>query len=110
MDDRHDEVDRSAHVVRLKAADESIEVLRGRADAEEKGYLDEDDNEGADTMAVSMARFSSDSPELCVAYRHMTLNRMTQWKWKRLAMPRAKQSTTHNTPVLLMLTDLFQLF
>ena len=42
LDDAHGEVDGGAHVVCLEAADESVEVLGGRADAEEEGDFDED--------------------------------------------------------------------
>ena len=34
------------------------------------------------------------------AYRQMTLKRITQWKWKMLAMPSAKHRITQSTPVL----------
>lgn len=33
-------------------------------------------------------------------YRHITLNRMTQWKWKMLPMPRAKHRTMEMMPAL----------
>jgi hypothetical protein len=42
LDDAHGEVDGGAHVVCLEAADESVEVLGGRADAEEEWDFDED--------------------------------------------------------------------
>lgn len=34
------------------------------------------------------------------AYSNITLKRMIQWKWKMLAMPRAKARMMHSTPVL----------
>lgn len=43
----HGEIDSGAHVVRTEFANEGIELGGGWADAEEEGYLDEDDDEGA---------------------------------------------------------------
>ena len=43
-------------------------------------------------------------------YRQKTLNRMTQWKWKMLAMPSAKQRITHSTPVLCVSSQLIRSF
>lgn len=34
------------------------------------------------------------------SYRHITLNMITQWKWKMFAMPNAKQRIMQITPVL----------
>jgi len=34
------------------------------------------------------------------AYRQMMLKRITQWNWKMLAMPSAKQRTMQSTPIL----------
>lgn len=59
LDDAHDEVYGSAHVVRLEAADEAIKCGRGRADAEEQGDFDEDEDECAD--AVRMRRSAKGS-------------------------------------------------
>jgi hypothetical protein len=50
LDDAHDEVDGGAHVICLETADEGVEVLRGRADAEEKWDFDEDEDEGGDAV------------------------------------------------------------
>lgn len=43
----HDGVNGCAHVICLELADEGVEFGRRRADAEEEGYLDEYDDEGA---------------------------------------------------------------
>ena len=48
LDDAHDEVDGGAHVVCLEASDEGVEVLRGRADAQQERDFDEDEDEGGD--------------------------------------------------------------
>lgn len=44
----HHEVDDRAHVVGLEAADERVELGRGRADVQQQRDLDEDDEERAD--------------------------------------------------------------
>jgi hypothetical protein len=48
LDDAHDEVDGGAHVVCLEAADEGVEVLGCRADAQQQRDFDEDEDEGGD--------------------------------------------------------------
>lgn len=48
----HDEVYGGAHVVGAELADEGVELGRRRADAEEERYLDEDDDEGAHSVAA----------------------------------------------------------
>lgn len=48
LDEGHDAVCRRAHVVRRDAPDGRVEAAAGRTDAEEQGYLDEEDYEGAD--------------------------------------------------------------
>lgn len=45
-DDGHDEIDGGTDVVGGDPADEAVELARGRADAEEEGHLDEEDDEG----------------------------------------------------------------
>lgn len=45
LDERHDAVDGSAEVIRLKFADELIELLGCRADPEEERDLKEEDDE-----------------------------------------------------------------
>lgn len=52
LDDAHGQVDGSAHVIRLEAADEAVKLRRGRADAQEKRDLDEEEDEGADAGGV----------------------------------------------------------
>jgi hypothetical protein len=44
----HDAVDGRTHVIGLETADEAIEGGAGRADAQEEGDLDEENDEGAD--------------------------------------------------------------
>lgn len=53
MDHTHDGVDGGAHVVRLEAADESVEGFGGWADAQEERDFDEDEDEGRDAVEVS---------------------------------------------------------
>lgn len=52
LDDGHDGVGSGAHVVGGDAADEGVELLGGRADAEEEGDLNEEDDQGGGTVAV----------------------------------------------------------
>ena len=47
--DAHDEVNDGTHVVCRETADEAIELVRGRADAEEEWHLNEEDYEGGRT-------------------------------------------------------------
>ena len=51
LDDGHDGVGGGAHPVGGDAADEAIELGRGRADAEQEGDLNEEDDEGGCTVA-----------------------------------------------------------
>lgn len=48
VDNGHDGIGARAHVVRRDLADGGIEAGRGRADAQEQGHLDEEDDEGED--------------------------------------------------------------
>jgi hypothetical protein len=50
LDDAHDEIDGGAHVVCLEAADEGVEVLGCRADAQQERDFDEDEDEGGDAV------------------------------------------------------------
>lgn len=50
--DAHYEVYGGAHVVGAEFADEGVKFGRGWADAEEERYLDEDDNEGTDSVLL----------------------------------------------------------
>lgn len=54
LNQAHDSVDRRAHVVRLEASDEGVEGRGGRADAQEEGDFDEDEDEGGDAGLVSV--------------------------------------------------------
>ena len=47
LDDRHDSIDCRPHVVGRHAPDQRIEFGRRRTYAQEKGYLDEDEDEAA---------------------------------------------------------------
>lgn len=49
LDEGHDAVGTGTHVVGRDLADGIIEGRRGRADAQEKGHFDEEDDEGRDT-------------------------------------------------------------
>ena len=64
LDDTHGKVDGGAHVIGLESADERVKGGRCRADAQKEGNLDEEDNEGADTVlaisAVYLIRCSHD--------------------------------------------------
>ena len=64
LDDGHDEVDGSAHVVGLEAADEAIECGGGWADSEEKGDLDEEDYEGGDAIVLLVLALQVTEPEI----------------------------------------------
>lgn len=50
LDQAHDTINSGAHIVRFEASDEVIEGCGGRADSEEERDLDEEDDEGADTV------------------------------------------------------------
>ena len=78
-------------------------MLGGRADAQEKRYLDEDDYECRDPVLLhvrSPARGVVREGRVRAAYRHMMLKMMTRLRLNRLAMPSAKHSSTQMMPVL----------
>jgi hypothetical protein len=92
------EVDSSAHVIRLKLADEGIE-LRGRwADTQEKRDLDENDDERRDS--ASLVSWAQSAWAQWKTYKHTMLNAMTKFAWKMFAIPSAKQRKMHSTPDL----------
>jgi hypothetical protein len=65
----HHKVDGSAHVVGAKLADEFVEFRRGWADAEEKRYFNEYDDEGAyPTTLVRLETPCDRSEEVVQAY------------------------------------------
>ena len=54
-----------------------------------------------DTLFVhSVSLGSIERVEYRYTHKHIMLKMMMIWKWKRLAMPRAMQSSMHNTPSL----------
>ena len=55
LNDSHDQVYPSTHVVRRKSPHKRVECRRGRADAHEEGDLDEDDDECARAGQASAA-------------------------------------------------------
>jgi hypothetical protein len=98
LDDTHGQVDGGAHVIGLESADECIKRGRRRADAQEERDFDKEDDERADTGCCVSTVFLK---HLTATYRHITANRMTQWKRKMLPMPRPKHSTMLMIPALL---------
>ncbi len=52
LDGGHDAVGGSAHVVGRHPADRVIKGRRGRADSQEEGYLDEEDDEGGRSVGA----------------------------------------------------------
>lgn len=103
LDHAQNAVERRAHVVCLKAADEGVELGGRRADAQEERDLDEDDDEGGDSgvVLVMSATMQQRAEKERRAYRQITLNiQMRRGREMRFAMPTAKQRRTHMTPVL----------
>lgn len=96
----HDKVNGSAHVVGAEFANERVEFGRGRADAEEQGYLNEDDDERADSVQCKLAVTLSTPRDLAATYKQTMLNAMTKVAWKMFDIPSAKQRNMHSTPVL----------
>jgi hypothetical protein len=98
----HHEVYGGAHVVGAEFANEGVEFGRGWADAEEERYLDEDYDEGADSIRLISIHVQNADHHL-ETYKQTMLNAMTKVAWKMFAMPSAKQRNMHSTPVLQMM-------
>ena len=56
LDQAHDSIDSSAHVICFEAANEAVEDFRGWADAEEERDFDEDEDEGGDAVRWVVSR------------------------------------------------------
>ena len=99
LDDAHDQVDASAHVVGRHAADKGIEFGRRRTDPEEEGDLDEDEDKGrgSDGRQRPENLPTRGGPR---SHKQMMLKMMMMGKWRMLAMPRAKHRKMHSTPDL----------
>lgn len=68
LDYAHCGVDGGAHVVGFEAADEGVEFLGGRADAQEEGDFDEDEDEAGDAVrdrSAEMLRVGTMKPGGC---------------------------------------------
>jgi hypothetical protein len=74
--------------------------LGGRADAEQEGNFDEDEDEAGDAGRL-LAGGCCLLGYLYGTYKRRTLQRMMISKWKMLAMPSAKQRIMQSTPVLM---------
>lgn len=106
LDRTHDGIHRSAHPVGGEPANEGVELFGGRADSQQPGYFNKDEDKGRHTAHGQYLKAGGDSI-VQTTYRQMILNTMRPaLKEKMLAIPRAKHSTMHTTPVLSTLSQL----
>jgi hypothetical protein len=103
LDNGHDKVDGGARVVRRELSDEIVKCRRGWANAEKQRNLNEQDDEGADTVLIvsrvqQLKQFAHG--EVTMTDRQMTLKMITKLRLKMFAIPKAKHSTMQTTPVL----------
>ena len=101
----HDAVHARTHRIGREAAHEFVEAWGGRADAQQEGDLEEDEDEAGDSARwrglVSEGREEREKEGgKWEVYRHIMLKIMRREKLKMLAMPRARQRIMQRTPVL----------
>jgi hypothetical protein len=99
LDNAHNGIYRSSHIIGCESSNEGIEFLGGRTDSQEEWHFNEDKNAARDTGDVSLDTYYSSNS---LTHMHKMLKMIrTALKEKILAIPTARHRMIHSTPVLI---------
>ena len=98
LDQAHDSVDDSAHVIRRESSNEVVKGWGSWANAKEYRYFHEYEGEARESAPNLAAE--SDMIRVAVTYMHRIPNNIMILTWNKLEMPTARQRSIHITPIL----------
>ena len=98
MDQAHDSVDDSTHVVRRESSNEVVKGWGSWANAKEYRYFHEYEGEARESAPHLAAE--SYTIRVAVTYMHRIPNNIMILTWNKLEMPTARQRSIHITPIL----------